>query len=78
MLFKHNWIDAFTIPTTDLTRMSTRPLKWLRFLCYIVLNSKGRLFPNKRSAEERGDEVDYNSTECRRRYYYRPGQWSLV
>ena len=78
MHFNDGWVKALTIPTADVIRMSTMPLKWLRFLCYIVLHTAGRFFPNQDDAESQAHEVDYNNANLLHEYYYLPGQLHQV
>jgi hypothetical protein len=82
------WVESLVIPKAAVTRMSTRPHKWLRFLCYSILNSTGKLCVEEdleiEEQEEEEDpsehptlrllEVAYNDVELEDEYYYDPGQ----
>ncbi|KAF8138962.1 hypothetical protein EV363DRAFT_1445730 [Boletus edulis] len=43
-LSNNQWIRGLEIPLEDIERLSSRPLKWLRFVAFAVLGAKGDLF----------------------------------
>jgi hypothetical protein len=59
---------ALSIPFSDIQRLSTRPLKWLRFATFTVCGARGDL-----SATPDGPAVDYDSIALDSEdYYYTP------
>ena len=73
--FNGHWKESLRIPISDVMRMSPRPLKWLRFLCYIILNSTGHVYRDMYAADmhEPGTEEDYDAPVTSSEYYYLPG-----
>jgi hypothetical protein len=73
--FNGHWKESLRISISDVTRMSARPLKWLRFLCYIILNSTGHVYRDMYAADihEPGTEEDYDAPVTSSEYYYLPG-----
>ncbi|RDB24630.1 hypothetical protein Hypma_008265 [Hypsizygus marmoreus] len=60
------WIPVLTIPTTELSRLATKPLKWLRFVSSMIYGREGFLY-----VDLDGVEVsDYDSTSLRGSYYF--------
>lgn len=73
--FRGYWKESLEIPMSDVTRMSAKPLKWLRFLSYLIINSPGHLYSDMAAADnhEEGTEADYDSLVIGTEYYYLPG-----
>ena len=61
---------ALSIPSSDIQRLSIRPLKWLRFVTFAVCGVPGNL-----SATPDGPAVEYDSiphSYLAEAYYYTP------
>ena len=61
---------ALSIPSSDIQRLSIRPLKWLRFVTFAVCGVPGNL-----SATPDGPAVEYDSiphADVAEAYYYTP------
>ena len=71
--FDGKWMESFNIPILDFNRMSSKPLRWLRFLCYIFVNVEGDLYDSMESADLGGPEVDYDAGAAGHEYYFSPG-----
>ncbi|EKM77811.1 hypothetical protein AGABI1DRAFT_42982 [Agaricus bisporus var. burnettii JB137-S8] len=70
-------ILALSIPTSDLERLSKRPVKWLRFVTFAVCGAHGDL-----STTPQGSPVNYDSislNEIAEVYYYTPeGDYNFI
>ena len=67
---KGSQVLALSIPSSDIQRLSIRPLKWLRFVTFAVCGVPGNL-----SATPDGPAVEYDSiphAEIAEAYYYTP------
>jgi hypothetical protein len=42
MPFAGTWVESLNIPIVDSPRMSSKPLHWLRFLCYAFRIMEGK------------------------------------
>ncbi|KZP03416.1 hypothetical protein FIBSPDRAFT_969020 [Athelia psychrophila] len=68
---------ALSVPSSDIQRLSNRPLKWLRFITFTVCGVRGDL-----SATPNGHPVDYGNiphADIAQAYYYTPeGDYNFV
>ena len=70
--FGDHCIKALIVPKSTVMRMSTKPLKWLRFLGYLVLNAEGKLYDKPNNSD--AGSVDYSDDDLHSEYYYDPGK----
>jgi hypothetical protein len=72
------YILALSVPSSDIQRLSVRPLKWLRFVTFTVCGAHGDL-----SATADGPAVDYDNithadiAQDQAYYYIAQGETSL-
>ncbi|RDB23674.1 hypothetical protein Hypma_009451 [Hypsizygus marmoreus] len=61
-----NWMPVLEMPITELGRLTTRPLKWLRFVTSVIYGQKGFLY-----LDSNGVGVsDYDSTTLQASYFF--------
>jgi hypothetical protein len=65
ILFNNAYMRALSIPIKKCTRFSVNPLKWLRFLGYVIYGQQGHI-----SLEAGGLEVDDYESEVNPGSYY--------
>jgi hypothetical protein len=72
--FGGNWMESFKIPIFDLDRMSSKPLRWLQFLCYSFINVEGGLYDSMELADQQEQEVNYDldTNDIGHEYYFLP------
>ncbi|KAJ7573892.1 hypothetical protein C8J56DRAFT_980799 [Mycena floridula] len=61
------WTKAFTIPLGDLPDFATRPLKFLRLVCFFVIGITGNLLESRD-----GPVIDDDSLTVVGEYFYKP------
>ncbi|KAJ7573883.1 hypothetical protein C8J56DRAFT_980756 [Mycena floridula] len=61
------WTKAFTIPLGDLPDFATRPLKFLRLVCFFVIGVTGNLLESRD-----GPAIDDDSLTVVGEYFYKP------
>ena len=61
------YILALSVPSSDIQRLSVRPLKWLRYVIFAVCGVHGDL-----SATPGGPAVDYDDADIAQAYYFIP------
>ena len=67
------WVPTLTIPTDDISNYTLRPLRWLRFLGFIIYGSQGVLYtgPDGPEVDDYGASVDRLQEAY---YYHSPGK----
>jgi hypothetical protein len=62
------WIPTLSIPTDQFDRFTLRPLKWLRFLGFIIYGRDGVLRTHSDGPEV--DNYDIGTSQLRECYYF--------
>ena len=67
------WTDVLNVPTEDICKYTLRPLKWLRFLGYVIYGREGVLLVGPEGPQISDDDIDRVKNLQEAYYYSSPG-----